>query len=99
MVNCQTVDHVHDIVNNMNLDFICLMKTKVTTFQIRFFYNKFKHQWDWATIPSTGLSGGTIVFLSKRVGKVTPVAISKKVLHLVISSSTKRWILSTVCNL
>ena len=63
------------------------------------FCDKFKHTWEWPIIPLIGLSGGTIVLWRLSGRLVTPLAISRRSLHLIISSQLLvAWILSIVYN-
>lgn len=41
--------------------------------------------WDWAAVLSDGFFGCIIVLWHKSIGMVTPVALSRRALHIVIS--------------
>lgn len=48
---------------------------------------------------ATSYSGGIITLWKRHISCVTPVAISRKALHLVISDfNNASWVISTICN-
>lgn len=96
--NTGTIDFIKDIMIRSKPDFICLVETKSNTDRIMRFCNRFKHCWDWAAIPLNGFSGGIIVLWKRSIGLVTPIANSRLVLHLIISSLNDYWILSVFYN-
>lgn len=51
------------------------------------FCSKITHLWDWAAILAEGMSGGIIVLWRKDIGRVTPLAVTRKALYLIISSN------------
>lgn len=96
--NLNTMNRIKDLMEKKHPDFICLVKTKTNPSRIQCFYSHLKCNWEWTAVPSTGLFGGILVLWNASVGKVTPVAISRLALHMVISSNNKTWILTTIYN-
>lgn len=102
--NCRGISNprffsrIQDVIARLKPNFLCLVETKANASRVWRFCNKLRRWWDWAAIPSSGLSGGILVLWKKSIGLVTPVASSRLVLHLVITTYDKTWILSTVYN-
>lgn len=79
--------------------FVCLVETRLDESRVLQFVSSFRHVWEWATIPSLGYSGGIIILKRRLLGIITPPAISKRCLHLVIYSQFfVSWIMSMVYN-
>lgn len=96
--NSGTTARIHDFIKNSHPDFLCLVETKTNASRIYRFCAKLDRRWDWAAIPSVGFSGGIIVLWSRSIGLVTPIAVNRHALHLVISTCDHSWILTTVYN-
>lgn len=96
--NSITIDYIQDIMARLKPNFLCLVETKSNTDRTLRFCNIFKKNWDWAPIPSIGFSGGIIVLWQKFAGVVTPIALSRFALHLIISNANDTWILTTIYN-
>lgn len=96
--NARTMDRVKLLMKNNKPDFICLMETKLSALRTKSFCDKLNRSWAWAAIPSLGLSGGILVLWKSNIGLVTPVAISRLALHLVITTDRLSWILTTIYN-
>lgn len=96
--NSRTVEYLFDIMHRLKPDFICLLETKTNSDRILRFCNRLKPRWDWATILASGFSGGILILWRQQVGCVTPIAISKLALHLVITTSFDSWVLFAIYN-
>lgn len=96
--NSRTIDYIQEIMAILKPDFLCLVETKTNASRVHHFCNRFVKIWDWASIPSTSFSGGIIIMWNRNVGFVTPVAVSRSALHLIISSPEDSWILTTIYN-
>lgn len=86
------------VMTSLKPDFICLIEMKSNSSPAHCFCDKFSKSWGWVAIPSNGLSGEIIVLWNRIVGFVTPMAISRSGVHLIISSSVDTWIFTTVYN-
>lgn len=98
VLNLRTIDYIEGIMGRFKPDFICLVETKSNSDHIKRFCNRFNKNWDWAAIPSNGFLGVIIVLWKCLKGFVTLITISRLELHLIISSVTGTWILSTIYN-
>lgn len=75
------------------------METRADNGRIDNFCSKLGHNWVWAAIVAEGYLGGILVIWQKQLGKVTLIAISRYVLHVVVTSAkNETWILSTIYN-
>lgn len=68
---------IRDVMARLKPNFLCLVETKANAHKILHFYKKYHCWWDWAVIPSSGLSVGILVLWKKSIGNVTPVALSR----------------------
>ncbi|KAJ0967195.1 hypothetical protein J5N97_024112 [Dioscorea zingiberensis] len=95
----KTVGRIRALIRDLHPDIICLVETRADENRALKFCRKFAKAWEWAAIPSIGMSGGIITLWNKRVGQVTPIAQSQFALHLIISSELpKEWIFTTIYN-
>lgn len=78
---------IRDCMARLKLNFLCLVETKANAPIILCFCRQYHRWWDWAAIPFNSLSGRILVLWNKAVGNITPVASSRTVLHLVITSA------------
>lgn len=69
--NPQLNSRIRDLMARLKPNFLCLVKTKANTIRISCFCRKYSRWWDWAAIPSSGLSGGILAVWNKLVGFVT----------------------------
>lgn len=75
----------------------CLVETRADSLRLDRFSPKINKRCDLAAIEANGYSSGILVFWKKKhIGRVTPMAASQFVLHLI--SHSKNWILSMVYN-
>lgn len=78
---------------------VCLVETRANKERCFKFCRRLTKDWDWAAVPALGLSGKILTLWRKDVGVVTPLVMSRNVLHLVISSKyLKGMIFSVVYN-
>lgn len=78
---------------------VCLVKTRANTNRVDCFYAKLPRSCYWAIILPWGFSGGIIVLWNKIVGWVSPISVSRRALHLIISSdSLANWIMLAIYN-
>lgn len=78
---------------------ICLLETRANHDRVDRFCSKLPRCWEWAAILAEGYSSGIIVLWNCRIGLATPVAVSRRALHLILSPvSSKVSILSFVYN-
>ncbi|XP_039130894.1 uncharacterized protein LOC120267295 [Dioscorea cayenensis subsp. rotundata] len=74
-------------------------ETRANADRLARFCRKVSKHWDWAAILSDGFSGGIIVLWHKSVGVVTPVSVSKRALHIIITNnSSKTFLISVIYN-
>lgn len=66
--------------------FICLVETRANTDKVHQFCSRFTRGWEWVAITADGRSGGIIILWKKNLDIVTPIAKSKQVLHLALST-------------
>ncbi|XP_039118464.1 uncharacterized protein LOC120254413 [Dioscorea cayenensis subsp. rotundata] len=62
-----------------------LLKPEANDSRLDRFRSLVPNSWDWAAIVADGYSGGIIALWNKNIGQVTPIAVSRRALHLVIS--------------
>lgn len=70
--NPRIVDLLNDFMRMKKHDIICLVETKSNIDKTLHLCSKYEKSWDWAAIPTSGLSGGIITFWNRSIGKVTP---------------------------
>ncbi|XP_039146778.1 uncharacterized protein LOC120283989 [Dioscorea cayenensis subsp. rotundata] len=86
-------------MKQLNPFIFCLVETRADNSRLDIFCSKLGQKWAWAAIAADGFSGGLIVIWQKQLGKVSPLARSRYVLHLVVTNvKNESWILSTVYN-
>lgn len=85
------------MIKKYNPVLLCLVETRVDETRSMWLCSKFARHWEWSAIIALGFSGGIIIFWKWSIGCVTPIAISQRTLHLIISSSSlDAWILTIV---
>lgn len=99
LTNGNIFNCIRKIIKAQKPSFVCLVETRLDESRVLQFVSSFRHVWEWATIPSLGYSGGIIILKRRLLGIITPPAISKRCLHLVIYSQfLVSWIISMVYN-
>lgn len=93
-----TMDRIQDFMKTSKPDFNCLVETKTIIPRIHRFCTNLNRCWDWAAIPSNGFFGGIIIFWNRSICFITPVAVNRSALHLVVSSNDNSWILTSIYN-
>ncbi|XP_039141957.1 uncharacterized protein LOC120279156 [Dioscorea cayenensis subsp. rotundata] len=94
-----TCARIFRLIHQDKLSILCLVETRANSDRISKFCSKLSKSWDWAAILADGFSGGILVCWKKGIGQVTPIATSRRVLHILISSSYfKNTIISVVYN-
>lgn len=103
--NCRGVSgrdtsaRIKQLMKQLNPFIFCLVETRADNSRLDIFCSKLGQKWAWAAIAADGFSGGLIVIWQKQLGKVSPLARSRYVLHLVVTNvKNESWILSTVYN-
>ncbi|KAJ0975885.1 hypothetical protein J5N97_017850 [Dioscorea zingiberensis] len=97
--NSATISRIKSIIRMHQPDLVCLVETRADADRAYTFCKKFAKRWHWAAIPAQGMSRGIVVLWKHNIGLVTPFAISKYSLHLVISADNpKEWVLTVVYN-
>ncbi|XP_039118470.1 uncharacterized protein LOC120254421 [Dioscorea cayenensis subsp. rotundata] len=87
------------LIRKFNPIIVCLVETHANSDRVDRFCNKVPKHWEWTAILANGFSGGIFVLWNKAIGKVTPIVVSRRVLHIIISSaSSKSFIISVVYN-
>lgn len=88
------------LLKPINLLLFALLKPEQMLIGLTVFCKKISKDWEWAAILSDGFSGGIIVFWHKSIGTVTPLASSRRALHIIISHDiTKTFLISIIYNL
>lgn len=83
----------------LKLDIIVLVEVCANESRITPFCSKLSKGQNWAAIAVDGYSGGIIITWQRRIGRVIPIAISKRALHLIISSLINdQWVMATIYN-
>ncbi|XP_039146767.1 uncharacterized protein LOC120284004 [Dioscorea cayenensis subsp. rotundata] len=91
-----TSDRVRFLIRSHRPKIICLVETRANADRTYRFCSKISKNWEWAAILADGFSGGIIVLWDKFLGYVTPIAVSRRDLHLVISTNNSfNWVIST----
>lgn len=94
-----TSDRVRFLIRSHRPKIICLVETRANADRTYRFCSKISKNWEWAAILADGFSGGIIVLWDKFLGYVTPIAVSRRDLHLVISTNNSfNWVLSVIYN-
>ncbi|KAJ0963753.1 hypothetical protein J5N97_028875 [Dioscorea zingiberensis] len=95
--NPGTLRRIKAFMLTNQVDIVCLVETRADVNRANKFCSKFSMDWQWAAIPAQVLSGGIVTLWKQRVGMVTPLAITRFSLHLIISvENPKEWILSVI---
>lgn len=75
------------------------METRANKDRVNRFCAKLPHCWKWAPILADIFSGRIIVIWNSSIGLVSPIAVSRRALHLIISfDSSGSWIIFVVYN-
>lgn len=94
-----TLARISRIIRHENISIFCLVETRANSNRISRFCSNLTRSWDWAAILADGFSGGILVCWKKGLGLVTPIVFSRRILHIVISSSFfNKVIISVVYN-
>ncbi|XP_039136217.1 uncharacterized protein LOC120273617 [Dioscorea cayenensis subsp. rotundata] len=95
----ETVDRIFSLIRSHHPSIFYLVETHANGARVDRFCGKFAKKWNWAALLADGLSGGIFIIWKKHLGLVTPIAVSRRALHLVISPSfNSSWILSVIYN-
>lgn len=96
---CDTISRIRRLLVKHKPLLCCLVETRADEVRLRRFCAKLGKEWEWAAVAANGYSGGIIVLWKRQVGCVTPMAISRFALHLVISdNSNSDWFVSVIYN-
>lgn len=79
------MNRIKTMKKEFKLDIIALVETRADDLRIRRLCAKFSKQWNWASIAAEGYSGGIIILWLRKIGKISPVAHSRRALHLILS--------------
>lgn len=94
-----TLSRVFHLICQNKLVFVCLVETRANLDRVDRFCFKLPHSWGWAAILVDGYSGSILVCWRLSLGQVTPIAISHRVLHIIVSpNSSYNFIISVVYN-
>lgn len=97
--NVNIVNRVQDLIHNHKPVVVCLVETRADEPRVLHFCRKFNRSWEWVAVPAIGMSRGIIVLWKETIGWVSPVAVTKACLHLVISPTPNdSWVLSIIYN-
>lgn len=88
ITNTNTFNRIQDLIKKHKPSMMCLMETTANANRVFRTCRRFSSVWEWTVIPTEGLSKGIIVVYHRSIGVVTPLAISRDAIHLVISSKT-----------
>lgn len=78
---------------------LCLVETRADSSRVDRLISKLSRLWRWAAILANGYSGGIMVIWNSRLGLVSPIAISRRALHLIISyDQSHSWLISVIYN-
>lgn len=78
---------------------VCLVETRANSNRVDHFCSKIPQNWEWAALLANGFSGGIIVLWNKALGLVSPITVSRRALHLIISPyHSTNWIISVIYN-
>jgi len=92
-------NRVKDILRSRKPNIVCLVETCANVERVNHFCCNFNQRWEWAMIPYSGFSGTIIVLWRNSICIITPLAILRRIHHLVISSHfLSAWILPIVYN-
>lgn len=94
-----TFSRVLRLIRIYKPDIVCIVETRTDSDRVDRFCRKIPKHWDWAAILSIGFSGGIIVLWHKSLGTASPVAVSNRALHIIISfDSHKNFFISVIYN-
>lgn len=94
-----TAAHIFKAIRTYKPSLVCLVETRANFERIDRFRIKLSPSWDLAAIESLGFSGGIFIFWNKSIGHVSPLAVSRRALHIVVSSPNHtNCIISVVYN-
>lgn len=78
---------------------VCLVETRANSDRVDRFCKRIPRSCDCAAILVDGFSGGIMVLWNKSIGQVTLVVVSRRALHIIISSdSTNSFLVSVIYN-
>lgn len=90
---------IRRLMRDNRVDIFALVETRVNTERVFRLCTPFVKKWNWVAIASDGYSRGIIILWLKHLGRISPVAHSRRALHLIFSSSADhQWIISMVYN-
>lgn len=84
----ETSSRILHLIRSHRLVMVCLVETIANFNRVDRFCNKISRSWNWTALLADGYSGGVIVLWRKTLGVVSPVAVSRRAVHLVISPSS-----------
>lgn len=82
-----TINRIRHLMQTLHPSLVCLVETRANADRADRFCAMFTRNWNWAALLADGFSGGVIILWNKHLGQVSPIAVSRRALHLVISSS------------
>lgn len=80
-----TSSRVLCLIRKFNPIIVSLVETRANSDRVDRFCKKVPKHWEWAAILADGFSGGIFVLWNKAIGMVTPIAVSRRALHIIIS--------------
>ncbi|XP_039123479.1 uncharacterized protein LOC120260105 [Dioscorea cayenensis subsp. rotundata] len=94
-----TSSRVFRIIQSHKPAVVCLVETRADSDRLDRFCRKIPKTWDWAAVLANGFSGGIIVMWHKSIGRVSPIAVSRRALHIIITdNSSNAFLISVVYN-
>lgn len=94
-----TITRIRKLLKKYNPLVFYLVETRANEARLRRFCGKLGKDWKWAAMVANGYSGSIITFWKRHIGCVTPVAISRYALHLVISDNNDAdWVFAVIYN-
>lgn len=93
------INRMRRLISENHINIFALVETRANDERVLHLCSHFAKSWNWVAIPMDGYSRGIIILWLKYLGRISPVAHSRRVLHLIFSSSANHpWIISLVYN-
>lgn len=86
LANQNTLNHIGELIRLNKPVLVCLVETREDENRTLQFCTNFKRSWEWAAILADNYSREIIVLWKHFVGLITPIAILRLYVHLIISS-------------
>lgn len=91
-----TSSRVFRLMRTHKLVVVCLVETRANSDRLDRFCRKMPKNWDWAAMLSNGFYGGIITFWHKSNGRVSPMVVSRRALHIIITNTSSNAFLISV---